>query len=161
MCIRDSLWVAAARAAQQAQAQFGVERVRLQRYEAMCDQPEAELGAIFDWLGIDRPADMANVPVRNSSYEKFATKGGFVRGAMDRWMKTLSPAEIAVIERACGKSLTLAGYESAAPNASILATTPYYCSALPAILRATVVNAKRSGNLPQYIARRARLILGR
>ena len=154
------LWVAAARAAQQAQDRFGFERVRLQRYEAMCDQPEAELGAIFDWLGIERPASMANVPVRNSSYEKFAATGGFVRSAMDRWMKTLSPAEISVVERSCGKSLALAGYQSASPAASILATTPYYCSALPAVIRATFVNAKRSGNLPQYIARRSRLILG-
>ena len=155
------LWVAAARAAEQAQQRFGASRVRLQRYEAMCDQPESELGSVFDWLGIERPADMVNVPVRNSSYEKFADTGGFVRGAMDRWMKTLSPAEIAVVERCCGKSLAAAGYSSASPATSILATTPYYCSALPAIVRAAVVNAKRSGNLPQYIARRARLVLGR
>lgn len=155
------LWVAAARAANQARARFGSDRVRLQRYEMLCDKPEQELGAIFDWLNLERPNDMAAVPIRNSSYEKYADIGGFVRGAMDRWMKTMSPAEIAVVERCCGKLLAAAGYQSAQPTPAPLATFPYYASALPAIVRATVINAKRSGNIGKYIVRRARLVLGK
>jgi hypothetical protein len=155
------LWIAAARAAQQAQERFGADRVRLQRYELLCDQPEQELGAIFDWLGIERPENMTQVPVRNSSYERYADTGGFVRGAMDRWMKTLSAAEIAVVERCCGQLLVRTGYTSAAPQAGFLGTLPYYASALPAIVRAAAINAKRSGNLRKYILRRARLVLGR
>jgi hypothetical protein len=155
------LWVAAARAAQQAQARFGSDRVRLQRYEVLCDQPEQELGAIFDWLGIERPNNMTQVPVRNSSYEKYADTGGFVRDAMHRWMKTMTPAEIAVVERCCGRLLAATGYQSAGPKPAPLATLPYYASALPAIVRAAAVNAKRSGNLVKYILRRARLVLGR
>lgn len=155
------LWVAAARAALLAQQEFGEARVRLQRYEALCDRPEHELGNLFDWLRIQRPENMTRVPVRNSSYEKFTGEGGFVRGAMDRWQKTLSPAEIAVVERCCRAMLGPMGYESVHPQASRLACMRYYASAAPAIVRAAAVNAKRSGNITQYILRRARLVLGR
>jgi hypothetical protein len=155
------LWVAAARAAQQAQQRFGAERVRLQRYEALCDQPEQELGAIFDWLGLERPENMTNVPVRNSSYEKYSDAGGFVRGAMDRWHQTMNPAEIAVVERCCGRLLGTMGYATVHPRPAPFATIPFYASALPAIVRAAAINAKRSGNLGKYILRRARLVLGR
>lgn len=155
------LWVAAARAASLAQREFGAERVRLQRYEALCDQPEQQLGDLFDWLRIERPENMTRVPVRNSSYEKFTGEGGFVRGAMDRWQKTLSPAEIAVVERCCRSMLVPMGYASVEPKASSLACMRFYASAAPAMVRAAAVNAKRSGNITQYILRRARLVLGR
>jgi hypothetical protein len=155
------LWVAAAKAATQALERFGPSRVRLQRYESLCDQPESELSAVFDWLNLERPEGMTDVPVRNSSYEQYAEVGGFVRGAMDRWHKTLRPQEIAVIERCCGKSLTRMGYESVAPRAGILSTAPYYATAIPALIRAAFINAKRSGNMATYLTRRARLVLGR
>ena len=154
------LWVAAAQAASQALDRFGPSRVRLQRYESLCDQPESELGEVFDWLGLERPEGMTNVPVRNSSYEQYAEVGGFVRGAMDRWHKTMLPQEIAVVERCCGAALGRMGYESASPRASFLSTAPYYASALPALVRAAIINAKRSGNMTAYITRRARLLLG-
>lgn len=155
------LWVAAARAALQARDAFGPERVRLQRYEALCDRPEQELGELFDWVGLERPENMTKVPIRNSSYEKFTGEGGFVRGAMDRWQKTLSAAEIAVVERCCRSMLVPMGYASVEPKASSLACMRFYASAAPAIVRAAAVNAKRSGNITQYILRRARLVLGR
>ena len=155
------LWVAAARAASQALQAFGPTRVRLQRYEELCDKPDQELGAIFDWLRLERPGNMTAVPVRNSSYEKYSNDGGFVRGAMDRWQKTMSAAEICVVERCCRSLLVPMGYESVSPSASILATAPYYASAAPALIRAAAINAARSGNMVQYLTRRARLVLGR
>ena len=155
------LWVAAARAASQALQAFGPTRVRLQRYEELCDKPDQELGAMFDWLRLERPGNMTAVPVRNSSYEKYSNDGGFVRGAMDRWQKTMSAAEISVVERCCRSLLVPMGYESVSPRASILATAPYYASAAPALIRAAAINAARSGNMVQYLARRARLVLGR
>ncbi|MCE2882742.1 MAG: sulfotransferase, partial [Planctomycetaceae bacterium] len=88
------LWVAAARAARAAQAQFGEMRVRIQRYEALCAEPDSQLGEIFDWLGLERPISMANVPIRNSSYRQYSREGGFIRDAVDRWQTTLSPTEI-------------------------------------------------------------------
>lgn len=155
------LWVAAARAASQALQAFGPTRVRLQRYEELCDKPDQELGAMFDWLRLERPGNMTAVPVRNSSYEKYSNDGGFVRGAMDRWQKTLSAAEISVVERCCRSLLVPMGYESVSPAASISATALYYASAAPAIIRAAMINAKRSGNMVEYISRRARLVIGR
>ena len=155
------LWVAAVRAAREAQSRFGVDRVRLQRYEALCDTPEQEMGSLFDWLGIARPDDMVQVPVLNSSYEKHSQSGGFLKGASDRWVKTLSPTEISVCERCCGQLLQQVGYPKSTSRASILQTLPYFCSAIPAMTRAAVLNAHRSGNLPQYILRRAGFIFGR
>lgn len=155
------LWVAAARAAIAARARFGAERVRLQRYEELCAHPDRELGEIFDWLGIARPEGMTDVPVLNSSYEKYADKGGFVQGAVERWQKTLAPAEIAVVERCCGRLFPETGYRSIAPKAGVLATLPYFASAVPALARATWVNASRSGNVFKYVARRVRFLVGR
>ncbi len=155
------LWVAAARAATQARDRFGPSRVLLQRYEALCDAPESEMSAVFDWLELERPSDMTAVPVDNSSYEKHDDVGGFVRTAMDRWQKTMQPNEIAVVECCCGSSLACMGYASASPRAGFLATAPLYATALPAVVRAAFVNAKRSGNMATYLSRRARLVLGR
>lgn len=155
------LWVAAVRAAREEQSKFGVDRVRLHRYEALCDTPEQELGSLFDWLAIARPDDMVQVPVLNSSYEKYSQSGGFLKGANDRWMKTLSPTEISVCERCCGQLLQQVGYQSSMSRASILQTLPYFCSAIPAMTRAAALNAHRSGNLPQCILRRARFVFGR
>jgi hypothetical protein len=155
------LWVAAARAASQAQHRFGPDRVRLQRYEVLCDRPEEELTKIFAWLGVDCPANPTEVAITNSSYEEHRAKGGFVRGAMDRWRKTVSQPELAVIERCCGSLLQSMGYESVQPQAAAWQTGRYYLTATPAIIRAAILNARRSGNMTQYLARRARLVLGR
>lgn len=155
------LWVAASRAALAAQKRFGVDRVRIQRYEALCDSPEHELGAIFDWLGLSRPDRMTSVPIRNSSYEKFSREGGFVRGAVDRWQQTLSAAEIRVVESCCRRMLSEVGYAPVRPSGSRIRSVWLYATAVPALVRATAVNARRSGNLSKYIARRARLLLGR
>jgi hypothetical protein len=53
------------------------------------------------------------------------------------------------------------GYESVQPQAAAWQTGRYYLTATPAIIRAAILNARRSGNMTQYLARRARLVLGR
>jgi len=154
------LWVAAAKSAMLARAKFGEGRVRIQSYESLCTDPPTHLGAIFDWIGLERPSEMTRVPVRNSSYEKYSTDGGFVQGAMDRWRTTMTPAEILVVETCCGRTLQKLGYPRFAEGASRMRAAAMLASALPALAQAAFVNAKRSGNLPKYLSRRIRALLG-
>jgi hypothetical protein len=156
------IWISALRAALQAQARFGTGRIRIQRYETLCQKPESELASINAWLSIGSANARTSVPVRNSSYDQFAEGAGFLTSGIDRWHSTLSRREIRVIERLAWPYLDSNGYEptnSHRPN--LLGCAPALLSACPAIARAVHANAHRSGNLPQYVLRRVGLLFSR
>ena len=154
------LWKAAWTAASGAAQRFGPDRVRIQRYESTVLDPETELANLMDWLGLEQPPGMTDVPVRNSSFDAYQERGGFQRSAIDRWRTLLTPAEVRVVEQAAGAALEAAGYERQARGGHFGAALSWL-SFLPAAGRAVRRNAGRSGSLPGYVWRRARLAMGR
>lgn len=154
------LWKAAWNAAVRARSVHGAERVRIQRYEETVLDPETHLGKLFDWLGIERPEDYVDVPVRNSSFDAYQDRGGFQRAAIDRWRSLLTPGEVRAVEQAAGGALLAAGYEPAARGGH-LGAARLWATFAPAVVRAARRNAGRSGSLPGYVLRRARLALAR
>jgi len=154
------LWKAALRAARSAVENFGPDRVRIVRYEEICNAPDETFNGICEWIGSGERVDVSKLTVQNSSYESYERKGGVKTGAATRWKTKLTPREIALIEYTSGSMLTAAGYEPMRPAVSRLRLVADLASAGPVLVRATLANASRSGNLPRYILRRARLAFG-
>ena len=154
------LWKAALRAALAAREAFGPEHVRIVRYEELCNAPEETFNGICEWVGSGRRIDVSKLTVQNSSYESYEQKGGVKTGAATRWKTKLAPREIALIEYTAGAMMQSAGYEPMRPAVSRLRLGADLVSAGPVLVRATLANASRSGNLPRYILRRARLAFG-
>ena len=154
------LWKAALRAALNARETHGAERVKIIQYEELCTDPDRIFNDVFKWVGSTNTIDVDKLTVQNSSYESYEQKGGVKTGAATRWKQKLSPREIALIECVCGSSLTEAGYERMNPSVSRIKLGADLLSTTPALVRATMANASRSGNLPKYILRRARLAFG-
>ena len=80
-------------------------RVTLVRFEDLVQQPEATVRGLCDRLGLDYQAPMLDVGQVNSSHQSSA--GGARRGlhatAIDRWREILTPTEVAITERGCGR----------------------------------------------------------
>ena len=82
------LWRAQSNAAIRARDHWGPDKVYLQRYEDLVAEPERELRELTGWLGLSFEQSMLQVPMHNSSYERFDEKQGISRAAVDRWKTT-------------------------------------------------------------------------
>lgn len=150
--IASLLWRGATLAAANALATFGPERVRLQRYEELIASPEEAVRSLAEWLGIPFVETMMEVPVHNSSYQRYNAKGGIVTGAVDRWRQKMSPEEVAIIESACRRTMCKHGYAAEAPRGTSAAVFRAWCSLPFAVGRAVVANRSRIPSLPRYIS---------
>lgn len=152
--IISMLWKGALNAAFSAYDTFGAERVRVQRYEDLVDEPESSIHSLAKWAGLDFTPDMCQVPMHNSSYTSFNKQGGVSAAPRDRWRKQLSSAEIAAVEQVCGPLLTRAGYELMRPRGVGLHVAGCWLSFPLVAARATLANRQRIANLPDYVWRR-------
>ncbi|MBL6719823.1 MAG: sulfotransferase [Planctomycetes bacterium] len=154
------LWRAAWNAALRARRALGPTRVRIQSFERLVAEHEYELQSLARWLGIEGRPDDARIPVTNSSFEPNDPLAGPQNAAIDRWRSLLTPAEVRAVEQAAGGALRAAGYEPAARGGH-LGAARLWATFAPAVVRAARRNAGRSGSLPGYVLRRARLALAR
>lgn len=154
------LWRAAWRAATAARRKWGDECVRVQSYEDLVTSPETVMDEVAQWLGLARSQGGLEIPLVNSSFEADKRGLGGRSVAIDRWRTLLTPAEVRVVEQAAGAALEAAGYERQASGGHFGAALSWL-SFLPAAGRAVRRNAGRSGSLPGYVWRRARLAMGR
>ena len=154
------LWRAGWNAARAAQRSLGPARVRIQSFEGLVADHERELDALSRWLGLEGHGVSARIPVTNSSFEQNHPSAGPQVAAIDRWRSLLEPHEVRAVEQAAGGALRAAGYEPEARGGR-LGAVRLWAGLAPAVVRAARRNAGRSGSLPGYVLRRARLALAR
>ena len=149
------------RAAEEAAKRHGSDRVRIIKFEDLILSPREVLEELAQWLGISAEIDPDNMPVSNSSYHKNDGKQstGMNPKAVDRWRKTLTPAEIRVVERTASGMLRDGGYEASGIRANPFAMLGCYLSFAPSAMRAIVASRHRTGNLPAFVFRRFRMLL--
>lgn len=157
--IATLLWRAAANAAADAQRRFGTDQIRLQRYEDIVEAPENTIREICAWMRLEFQPSMLNVPMHNSSFEIFDSAAGVRRDALARWRRTLSPGDVGIIELVARRAMRHAGYEPVG-RASPVDIAKAGLSLPVSVGRALLANRDRMGNIPLYLWRRLRAILG-
>jgi hypothetical protein len=155
------LWRAQTNAAVKARDRWGARRVYIQRYEDLVADPAHSLKDLTAWLGLSFQEVMLQVPMHNSSYERYDRKQGISRAAVDRWKKKLTPAEIRIVDRVCQSAMQLLGYEAVAHSGLSFSEYSLWARWPVAVASAAIANRERSGGLVKYIYRRALLALGR
>jgi hypothetical protein len=154
------LWRAAMRASLNAVARHGPDRVRLQRYEDVVRDPEAEIRRLAEWLGLDYDPSLLDVAVSNSSFVLPGDRG-VSRDAVDRWSTKLPPGELSVVQRCCGSLMRSVGYEPVRTRVSPFRVGWVWATVPVAVGRALLVNRHRLGNPLEYVLRRMRLATSR
>jgi len=108
-------WAASLRSAERVEKRFSPERWLTVRHEDLCRDPEAELGRIFRFLGVD-----PGVRVQNFRAVEQHIIGNRMRLSAtseirldERWKTELTPDQIRAVERIAGAELRRYGYESA------------------------------------------------
>ena len=153
------LWRAAANAAADAQRRFGTDRIRLQRYEDVIEAPENTVREICTWIELEFQPNMLNVPMHNSSFNDFDAAAGLRRDALARWRQTLSPGEIGVVELVAGGAMRNAGYKPVG-RANLVDIAKAGLSLPIGVSRAFLANRDRMEDVPRYVWRRLRAMLG-
>ena len=149
------LWRGVVQASYEALRRHGEDRVRVQSFERLAAEPEPETRALCAWLGLEYEPAMLGIPVVNSSYASSSESAGVSTAAVERWKTTLSPGEIAVIQRCCGSMMDELGYAKEPVRASYGALAGAWATAPFAAARAAVINRDRLGKLSHAARRRA------
>lgn len=158
--ILSLLWNGQVKAMVEGRERFGDDRVRIQRYEELVADGPAVVRGLCEWLGLGYHDGMLDVPMQNSSFSRFDKGTGISSDAVDRWRERLSDTELAMVQRTCKGFMATFGYEPVAVNPSASELVSGWGSLPVAAVRAIAMNRGRTGNLPAYVARRARLVLG-
>lgn len=155
-----SLWNGAMKSALAAQQRFGKDRVRLQRFEDVVGDPDTKMRELLDWLELPFDEAVLDMPMSNSSYEKFTEGRGVSKQPVDRWKNKLTGSEVAVIQRVSGRLIDQLGYERL-PGASAASAMKHYASFPVAVVRAFRANRARMGNPLKFLWRRVRPMVSR
>jgi hypothetical protein len=130
----------------------GPERVRILRYERLLAAPEQTLRELCDWLGLAFRDEMTQVRIVHSSY---GTRGsGISQEPLERWREKLTTAEVATIERHCGRLMDALGYSRDSVSAPIHQLALTYAAVPFAVARAAYANRARLGKPSEYVRRR-------
>jgi hypothetical protein len=156
LLIATLLWSSTIKASLAAIKKHGSARVMLLRYEDLVLEPEKTNNAVCDWLGMEPNPHMLEVPMVNSSFEKYDTGGGINRAPVEGWKKRLSKAEVGTIQCACKKTMKAAGYTLEPSGLWQIYALKQWLGLPFAVLRAARANRNRVGSLPAYIWRRLR-----
>jgi hypothetical protein len=147
------LWRGVVSASFGALERHGPDRVRIERFERLADEPETEVRELCAWLELEYEPALLEIPVVNSSY---ATTGeGVSKEPVGRWRERLSAGEVAVVQSCCRSQMDELGYELEAVSASPARLAWAWGTAPFAAARAAVVNRKRLGKTTQYLRTRA------
>src|SRR5262249_23931650 len=147
------LWRGVVRSSFAALERHGDERGRIQRFERLADDSEAEVRALGDWLELEFEPAMLEIGVVNSSY---ATAGqGVSPETVGRWRERLSEDEVGVVQSVCGELMLELGYLREPVEPSRLQLARAWSTVPFAVGRAAVLNRQRLGKATQYVRRRA------
>jgi hypothetical protein len=146
------LWRGVVRASCAGLERHGPERVRIQRFERLADEPEAEVRDLCTWLGLEFEPALLEIPVVNSSYA--TTGAGVSTEPVDRWRALLSSRDVAVVQSCCGPLMEALGYAFEPVSISPPRLALAWAAAPIAAGRAAVANRERLGRATQYLRRR-------
>jgi len=154
------MWRSAVRAGREAVAKFGENRVRIIRYEDLVGESENLLKSLSEFLDLEYSPGMLEVAMNNSSYNRVDAGTGISADAVKRWLKKLSPREIAAIQKRCRSEMQQYGYDLEPVPAYPLHALKLWCTFPFAVWRAARANRARFANLPDYLWRRVRGAFG-
>jgi len=160
VALQSLLWRGSVRAAHSAVRRFGPERVRIVQYERLVAEGPGAARDLLDWLGVDFDPSVLDVPLQNSSFERFDPAAGLSAAPIDRWRAQLAPREIAAVERVCGRVLAEAGYAAVSPRRARIGAARELATLPLAAVRAGWANRERIPALPRYAAARLRYAFG-
>ena len=132
------------------------DRVMLVRYEDLVAEPEQTLRCVCTFLGEHYSTSMLDVPMFNSSVNRFNMNQGMSQEPVDRWMKMLSEHEVCIIERTCSLLMGHTGYRTVGNGGSLLRMSLEYLKLPLAAARALTTNRSRIANMPTYLIARLR-----
>lgn len=153
------LWRAQAQAGLRALTTHGAQQIRLQRYEDLVTDPQPQIDAICEFLGVESDRALADVPMLNSSFSRFDTSAGVSQEGLDRWRQRLSDEEVAVVQSACGTLMRRLGYQTAEVHVPRRRVARHWLRLPRTATRAFAANRSRMGRAVPYLARRMRLLL--
>jgi hypothetical protein len=148
------LWRGVVQASYRALRHHGHERVYIQRFERLADDPEGSVRELTAWLGLDYEEAMLDIPVVNSSYASPDSEEGVSKEPVDRWRARLSEREIGIIQHSCKSLMNELGYPLDPIRVSPFALAWAWGTAPFAIVRAAAQNRSRLGRVTQYVRRR-------
>jgi hypothetical protein len=146
-------------ASQQAHRRFGPDHILLLRYEALVREPEQNVRALADWIGVDYVPSMLDVPDKYGSYGD--VNRGISQAPLERWRSKLSPTEISVIQTCCRGTMEQTGYQRERVSPPVFELVRTWASVPVALGRAGFANRKRLGRASEYLLKRLRLALAR
>ena len=106
LVIDSHLWAKAAKSEAAIKGQ-----VTIVKYEDFVSNPETELKKLCSWLEIEFEPAMLSLKSRNSANQEEVKIAGVTDHSVGSYRKTLSAAEIAVVQKYAGKYLHEFGYE--------------------------------------------------
>lgn len=158
--IASLAWRASIAAAKAAIARFGPDHVRIQRYEDLVTDPEAQVRDICRWLSIPYHDEMLDVPLHNSSFSSFQSSEGISAVPLRRWVTKLTDGEVAVVQMWCGRDMARLGYDRVEVPGGVRLRLRAAASGAASAVRAVRANRDRAGgSVTRYVARRVRLAL--
>jgi hypothetical protein len=157
--VHSMLWRSTVNAVLAARSRHGRSRIYAQRYEDLVREPEASARELFEWLDLAFSPGLLDVPVHNSSFSAFDSRGGVSSAGLERWREKLDDDEVAVVQSVCRASLRACGYQSTATHGSRWALVRAYLGVLPGVVRAAASNRERIAGLPAYVWGRVRFLL--
>ncbi len=145
------LWRSSVNALEEVRQRYS-ERIFVSRYETLVGNPEAQVKAICDFIGEDFEPSMLEITSDNSSADQ---KGaGIFKSSVGRWRGQLSPADVVLAQRICGRQLNALGYSLEPIAASPVAVVSYLLSTPYSAYRALAANAPKRGPLLPYLVKR-------
>lgn len=150
------LWRSATRAAERSVAKFGAGRVRIERYEDLCDQAEEVAKRILAWLGESCIGSLSQLDHAHSSHGNELTGVGVTSQSRDKWQDVLSKRELSEIEAVCGTVMRRWGYEKVT-TASRINVPIDFTLAFPSLFSAAIANQSRMGSVFGFVSSRLRL----
>jgi hypothetical protein len=130
------------------------EHFLLIRYEDLVQDPEKEVHAVCDFIGMDYCSALLAVDNHNSSFEDAGS--GIYSSSMGRWRTALELHEQWIVQRTNISNMTRLRYPAEPIPFSIWSVLAAYITAPFALMRTFWTNRERRGSLPGYFLRRIR-----
>lgn len=153
--LQSMLWRSSYAAGSRSASRYGLERVRMIRYEDFVAAPDRTLRDLAEWIGIEPDGfDLSQVRSSNSSFGASAPRQGIGQESVERWRTQLPPADTAVVQHVCRGALVAAGYDPADVGGARFSAARLWASLPLSVVRAYLANRSRIKSVRSYLLRR-------
>lgn len=154
------LWRAAVQAMLDAVIQFTDDRVRIQRYEVLVNNPVTTCREICRWLKVEYESGMIDVPIHNSSFTRVDPHGGVSRASLERWRSRMSRSDVGIVQFCCSSTMRATGYRMEPVGTPVCYLVGQWLLLPLVIARALIANRARFARITGYLWRRVKPVLG-